>query len=100
MPCSGRFDPSRLKFLALAVLFSSVIPVVAHSADHRHFPLSFATPADAEHAQNHPECTCRFAGESLPLGAQVCLTGGQLFRCAMDQNVTSWKPVGSPCPQS
>lgn len=100
MQCSGRYDLRNLSLLVLGMVISGILPLAAHAADHRHHPLFFATPAEAEHAQNHPECTCRAAGQSHPLGAQICLAGGQLFRCTMDQNVTSWKPVGTPCPQS
>ena len=62
-------------------------------------PFSFATASDQLHAQNHPECTCRAGGASFQLGAQICI-GDQLVRCSMDLNVTSWKSVGSACPQS
>lgn len=100
MPCSGRFATSCAGSLTLGILISGLLSLTVRAADHRHLPLAFATPAEAEHAQNHPECTCRAAGQSHPLGAQICLTGSQLFRCSMDQNVTSWKPLGTPCPQS
>jgi len=73
------------------------------AADHRHLPRAFENAAAEAHAQNHPECTCRAQGQSYPLGSQICLSGvqgSQIFRCSMDLNVTSWKSVGTPCPQS
>lgn len=72
----------------------------AQQALSRHaLPLSFADAAAREHAQSHPECTCRAQGRSYQLGTQICLQGA-LFRCAMDLNVTSWESLREPCPQS
>lgn len=48
---------------------------------------------------NKTECTCRMRGENLPVGSEVCMQQG-MFRCQMDQNVTSWRPLQTPCPQS
>ncbi len=48
---------------------------------------------------NATECTCRMRGENLPVGTEVCMQNG-LFRCVMEQNVTSWRSLASPCPQS
>lgn len=48
---------------------------------------------------NKTECTCRLRGESLPVGSEVCMQDN-MFRCQMDQNVTTWRPLASPCPQS
>ncbi|MGL5446079.1 MAG: hypothetical protein ACRDBL_02080, partial [Rhabdaerophilum sp.] len=48
---------------------------------------------------NKTECTCRIQGQSLPVGSEVCMQNS-MFRCQMDQNVTTWRPLGSPCPQS
>lgn len=45
------------------------------------------------------ECTCRAAGVSHAIGAEICL-GGRLVRCAMDLNVTSWQKTETPCPES
>ena len=50
-----------------------------------------------------PECTCRAGGQTFTLGATICLPGtqgSQLFRCALDLNVTSWQSTGAPCPLS
>ena len=46
-----------------------------------------------------PECTCRAGGRSFGVGTTTCL-GAALFRCEMDQNVTSWKPTKEACPLS
>lgn len=48
---------------------------------------------------NATECTCRLKGQSLPVGTEVCMGDG-MFRCQMEQNVTSWKSLASPCPLS
>ena len=48
---------------------------------------------------NRTECTCRMHGENLPVGSEVCMRNS-LFRCQMDQNVTTWRPLSKPCPQS
>jgi hypothetical protein len=48
---------------------------------------------------NKTECTCRLFGQNLPVGSEVCMRDN-MFRCQMDQNVTSWRPMASPCPQS
>jgi hypothetical protein len=48
---------------------------------------------------NKTECTCRIAGQSVPVGSIVCIQNG-LFRRQMDQNVTTWHSLASPCPQS
>jgi hypothetical protein len=85
----------------LALCLLSVLPALAqhHPGGAAKPPLFFATAAERQHAQNHPECTCRAGGESFQLGAQICI-GNQVVRCAMDLNVTSWKSIGSACPQS
>ena len=49
----------------------------------------------------HPECTCRFKGESLGLGSQACIAtpqGMRLAECVMEQNITSWRAGQQPCP--
>lgn len=48
---------------------------------------------------NKTECTCRLRGENLPVGSEVCMQNG-MFRCQMNQNVTTWQPLATPCPQS
>lgn len=48
---------------------------------------------------NKTECTCRLFGQNLPVGSEICMRDS-MFRCQMDQNVTSWRPLASPCPQS
>ena len=50
-----------------------------------------------------PPCTCRLFGESVPLGTRTCLrtvAGARIAICALDQNVTSWKPSASPCEEA
>lgn len=48
---------------------------------------------------NKTECTCRLFGQNLPVGSEICMKDN-MFRCQMDQNVTTWRPMASPCPQS
>lgn len=48
---------------------------------------------------NKTECTCRLFGQHLPVGSEICMRDS-MFRCQMDQNVTTWRPLASPCPQS
>jgi hypothetical protein len=47
-----------------------------------------------------PECTCRYQGQNLPLGAHICLMtseGPRLAECVREVNVTSWRPGGESC---
>ena len=44
-------------------------------------------------------CKCRSAGQSYDLGAVVCIRG-QLARCEMFLNNTSWKIIADSCPQT
>jgi hypothetical protein len=48
---------------------------------------------------NKTECTCRLRGQDLPVGSEVCMQDS-IFRCQMDQNVTTWRPMAAPCPLS
>jgi hypothetical protein len=104
MPTSGPILPlSRASRLSLWLIPASAWASATLAADHHRLPRSFENTAAQTHAQNHPECTCRAQGQSFPLGSQICLSGmqgSQIFRCSMDLNVTSWKSVGTPCPQS
>jgi len=47
-----------------------------------------------------PECTCRYRGQDLSLGAHICLmspTGPRIAECVREGNVTSWRPGGESC---
>jgi hypothetical protein len=46
-----------------------------------------------------PGCKCRSAGQSYDLGAVVCIRG-QLARCEMFLNNTSWKIIADSCPET
>lgn len=64
--------------------------------------LADSSPWIALGVQN-PECTCRFGGANLALGAQICVPtqqGMRMAECVMEQNVTSWKAGPLPCPVS
>lgn len=84
-------------------LIASLFPEAgsfARAGDFSSRPSSpFAKEAAREQAGKLPDCTCRAAGVSYQLGAQICI-GQQLVRCAMDLNVTSWQAIGAPCPES
>jgi hypothetical protein len=48
-------------------------------------------------------CTCRAAGQDVPVGTTVCLntpTGGRLATCSLVQNNTSWDITADPCTTS
>lgn len=104
MPTSGPLSPLlRAPRLCLLPIPAIIWASATLATDHHRLPRSFENAAAEAHAQNHPECTCRALGQSFPLGSQICLSGvqgSQIFRCSMDLNVTSWKSVGTPCPQS
>lgn len=51
----------------------------------------------------HPECTCRAKGANVALGSQICMAtanGQRMAECVMEQNVTSWRATGLPCPEA
>lgn len=50
-----------------------------------------------------PPCTCRAQGRLFDMGEEACLAtpdGPRLAICAMDQNVSSWKPTARTCPSA
>ena len=68
-----------------------------------------ATPALADPSpwivlgQAHPECTCRFKGADMSLGAQICIataSGLRMAECVMEQNITSWRAGQEGCPEA
>ncbi len=54
-----------------------------------------ASPA----ASADPNCRCRLYGEYYELGTTMCIRGN-LRRCEMNQNNTSWKQIADFCPQA
>jgi hypothetical protein len=83
----------------LAVLFASCVTTLALAQPAPTTPSAQSVQA----TPRHPECFCRALGTSFTVGAQVCMNfggGAKMYRCAMDQNVTSWQSDGSACPQS
>ena len=46
-----------------------------------------------------PNCTCRYKGENYQIGDVACILG-QLKRCEMQLNNTSWKTLSDGCPQA
>jgi hypothetical protein len=90
---------TRLAFLAgLMALAAPLLPAAPAFAQDN--ATRFASERVIIRAQlNKTECTCRMRGENLPVGSEVCMQNG-MFRCVMDQNVTSWRSLATPCPQS
>lgn len=81
--------------LSLALLWGALLPVSAEELRPRPMGDWVITKAQA----NKTDCSCRMRGQSLPVGSEVCMQDG-MFRCQMEQNVTTWHPLASPCPQS
>lgn len=81
----------------LSALALPLVPAIALAQDARNRPASDWVITRAQ--LNKTECTCRMRGENLPVGTEVCMQNG-MFRCVMDQNVTSWRSLAAPCPQS
>ncbi|HEX4766933.1 MAG TPA: hypothetical protein VH414_11730 [Lichenihabitans sp.] len=79
---------------AIAILCLAAMPPTGASAvDFKH-----REPFVPTH-----ECTCRFKGENLPLGARRCLMtaqGPRISECVTELNVTSWRPSYEECPQA
>ncbi len=46
-----------------------------------------------------PNCRCRLYGEYFELGTTMCIRGN-LRRCEMNLNNTSWKQIADVCPQA
>lgn len=62
-----------------------------------------AEPAPAWTPPPLPPCTCRAEGRVFDMGEEACLAtleGPRMAICAMDQNVTSWKPTARTCPSA
>lgn len=83
---------SRLAAIAILCL-ASLVPASAGAVEFRH-----RDPFVPRH-----DCTCRFKGEDLPLGARRCLPtaqGPRIAECVMELNVTSWRSSQELCPQA
>lgn len=50
-------------------------------------------------ASADPNCRCRLYGEYYELGTTLCIRGN-LRRCEMNLNNTSWKQIADFCPQA
>ena len=46
-----------------------------------------------------PNCKCRFNGTMFKLGEIACIRG-ELSKCEMNLNNTSWKKIANECPQA
>lgn len=79
------------------LLVAAALSLSSWSAGAVEFPKREAAAAPPH------DCSCRFAGESVPLGERRCLTtaqGPRTAECVMVQNVTSWRPGEDACPQA
>jgi hypothetical protein len=81
--------------LSLAAAFAVLLPAAAQDMRSRQVGQWVITKAQA----NKTDCSCRMRGQDLPVGSEVCMHDA-MFRCQMNQNVTTWSPLASPCPQS
>ncbi|MEM7427245.1 MAG: hypothetical protein AAF441_14210 [Pseudomonadota bacterium] len=52
----------------------------------------------ASAASAGPNCTCRYQGHNYKIGEIACILG-DLKRCEMQLNNTSWQTVSQGCPQ-
>ena len=92
-PRDGSDDPSIVAFGSSRDAFG---PAMSAGA------AEFRNPRHGEPIHN-PQCTCRFMGENVPLGARRCLqtpAGPRTAECVVELNVISWRPLGQPCPQA
>ncbi len=77
----------------MVVCLATLLPTGASAVEFKH----------REPFVRADNCTCRFKGEDLPLGAQRCIftpQGPRTSECVLEQNVTSWRPGQEPCPQA
>jgi hypothetical protein len=90
--------------IGFAALMLTGVPALAQEASTTSGGLSVRVlTAQFQGKDAHPECFCRALGRTHRLGTEICLGSNgpsQVFRCGMDLNVTSWKPMGKPCPLS
>ena len=62
------------------------------------FLAGFAFALMASSAFAGPNCTCRHQGHNYKIGEVACILG-DLKRCEMQLNNTSWQTVTHGCPQ-
>ncbi len=86
---------TRLAFLGGAVTVALVLGASAVVAHHR------PVVVNNQRVMEDPtqQCECRARGKAFTLGEQICLNG-RMATCAMDQNVTSWRPTSDICPNA
>ena len=63
------------------------------------FLSGFAIALTASSAFAGPNCTCRFQGHNYKIGEVACILG-DLKRCEMQLNNTSWQTITQGCPQA
>jgi hypothetical protein len=86
---------------AASVGATTLVLGVVGMADHgfaANFPSREGLPAPVL-----PDCTCRFHGRDLPLGARVCLStpeGAHYAQCVRELNVTSWRFDAETCAEA
>lgn len=87
-------------FLALAA--ASPAFVRSAHAQSAHAPSVHAKSTQAQSVLGGalPDCECRSARGPARIGERLCLAtpeGWRVAVCAMDQNVTSWRPTPDSC---
>lgn len=91
--------PSMTRLLRGVLPAIALIGMTASGMAQDHSSQNFMSRVITKAQLNKTECTCRLFGQNLPVGSEICMKDS-MFRCQMDQNVTSWRPMASPCPQS
>jgi hypothetical protein len=86
---------THLASLGGAVTVALVLGASAAVAHHR--PVIVNNQRVAEDPTQ--KCECRARGKAFTVGEQICLNG-RVATCAMDQNVTSWRPTSDACPNA
>jgi len=90
-------SPGRAASVGASALILGMIGLAGHGLA-ANFPSRAGLPAPSL-----PECTCRFHGRNMPLGARVCLStpeGARYARCVRELNVTSWRPDEETCAEA
>jgi hypothetical protein len=92
-PCSRVF--------AIVLGFVASLPASLAMAQMREPAVSNrnALLSSTREASSQAPCTCRAMGSSFEVGTEVCINSA-MFRCEMDQNVTSWRRTQNVCPTS
>lgn len=75
----------QVKLIAASIVLLWALPGTARSAE----PVPPVSDAD-------PSCACVAQGKRFAQGDEVCLAGLQMI-CGMNQNISTWKSLGTSC---